>query len=324
LLEPQRTNLVTYSEQFDDAAWVKSNITVTANAAISPDGTQNADLLNITSASNYIDQNGTIVSGATYTVSCYVKSAVGSNQSFGIYGNSNKASSVFTATQEWQRFTHTFTADSTAMSAGLFSPAIVQLYAYGFQLELGAYPTTYIPTQAASVTRNTDSFALSNVYDNNMISSAGGTWFADLSNNIDYIRDSGGGGLMLATILNTYNNSITIYNDTSYQRLGVQLYQNSSLLTTYRTTTNRTKVAIKWNGTTADIFANGVKVVSNISFTLTQLQHLSQTNIVDVPKYINSMALWNTPLTDDELEVITGEGFDTYALMASNYNYILQ
>ena len=39
---------------------------------------------------------------------------------------------------------------------------------------------------------------------------------------------------------------------------------------------------------------------------------------------INSMALYNTPLTDDELEVITGEGFNTYALMASNYNYILQ
>ena len=156
LLEPQRTNLVTFSESFDNAAWNKSNITVTANAAISPDGYTNADLLNFTSVSNYIDQSGTIVSGTTYTVSCYVKSAVSSNQSFRIYANANKSSSVLTATQDWQRFTYTFTADSTAMSAGLNSLSLIQIYAYGFQLEEGAYATSYIPTLSAAVTRGED------------------------------------------------------------------------------------------------------------------------------------------------------------------------
>ena len=48
LLEPQRTNLVTYSEQFDNAAWIGDRKTITANAIISPDGTQNADLLTAT------------------------------------------------------------------------------------------------------------------------------------------------------------------------------------------------------------------------------------------------------------------------------------
>ena len=43
LLEPQRTNLATYSEQFDDASWNKINSSVTANADISPDGYTNAD-----------------------------------------------------------------------------------------------------------------------------------------------------------------------------------------------------------------------------------------------------------------------------------------
>jgi hypothetical protein len=45
LLEPQRTNLCLWSEQFDDASWLKSNATVTANATISPSGIQNADKL---------------------------------------------------------------------------------------------------------------------------------------------------------------------------------------------------------------------------------------------------------------------------------------
>ena len=45
LVEEARTNLLTYSEQFDNAAWVKSNSTVTANAGAAPNGTATADLL---------------------------------------------------------------------------------------------------------------------------------------------------------------------------------------------------------------------------------------------------------------------------------------
>ena len=44
LLEPQRTNAVTFSESFDNAAWTKVAGTITANNAVSPDGYQNADL----------------------------------------------------------------------------------------------------------------------------------------------------------------------------------------------------------------------------------------------------------------------------------------
>ena len=366
LLEPQRTNLLTYSEQFDNASWAKDNVTLTQNVAISPSGVLNADLITATSGVIH-DVYNTFSGGTTNTISLFVKKGTSQyvylstsyqattsdytcilvdldnktliNQSSGnvafVSGN------IVDMGNGWLRIICTTTAASATgmfLFAGISSTYVFNLslfgrqvsattqtaYFWGAQAEIGSYSTSYIPTTSASVTRNSDTFQLSNVFTNNMISSAGGTWFVDLSNNIAYIRDSVGGGVMLATILNTYNNSIIIYNDVSPQRLGVQLYENSSLLTTYRTTTNRTKVAIKWNGTTADIFANGVKVVSNISFTLTQLQHLSQPNNVDVPKYINSMALWNTPLTDDELEVITGEGFDTYALMASNYNYILQ
>ena len=49
LLEPQSTNLVTYSEDYTQSVWAKENITVTSNAVISPDGTQNASILTDTS-----------------------------------------------------------------------------------------------------------------------------------------------------------------------------------------------------------------------------------------------------------------------------------
>jgi hypothetical protein len=45
LLEPQRSNLALYSENFDNAGWTKTNTTITANASISPDGYVNADKL---------------------------------------------------------------------------------------------------------------------------------------------------------------------------------------------------------------------------------------------------------------------------------------
>jgi hypothetical protein len=49
LLEPQRTNAITFSEQMNNAAWIKNvNAAVTANQAISPDGYQNADLVSNT------------------------------------------------------------------------------------------------------------------------------------------------------------------------------------------------------------------------------------------------------------------------------------
>jgi len=76
LVEPQRTNLVTYSQQFDDVTWVKGSSTISANSAISPDGTQNADALidTATNAEHNINQTTTITSNVASTFSVYLKS----------------------------------------------------------------------------------------------------------------------------------------------------------------------------------------------------------------------------------------------------------
>jgi hypothetical protein len=75
LLEPQRTNLFTYSEQFDNAAWTKSGATITANATTSPDGTTNADSFigNGSNAEHSILQSLSFIGGTTYTISFYAK-----------------------------------------------------------------------------------------------------------------------------------------------------------------------------------------------------------------------------------------------------------
>lgn len=69
-------NLLLRSEEFDNAAWLKSSLTVTANAAIAPDGTLTADLLsNVSAESIYQQTTLPAVSGSVYTYSVYVKQA---------------------------------------------------------------------------------------------------------------------------------------------------------------------------------------------------------------------------------------------------------
>lgn len=75
LIEQVPYNLLTYSEQFDNAAWTKSNATITANTTISPDGNNNADTYNVVSTTaNLIYQNPTLTTGA-YSISVYAKKA---------------------------------------------------------------------------------------------------------------------------------------------------------------------------------------------------------------------------------------------------------
>ena len=71
ILEPQRTNLINYSEDFSNAYWTKTGASVTSDAAISPDGSLNADKLNILntiSEAKYLNSSVVTVGGGTATI----------------------------------------------------------------------------------------------------------------------------------------------------------------------------------------------------------------------------------------------------------------
>lgn len=71
-----RRNLLTYSEQFDNAYWTKASATVTANSAVAPDGTTTADTITATAANGYAIPASNIFASAggnTYTYSVYAK-----------------------------------------------------------------------------------------------------------------------------------------------------------------------------------------------------------------------------------------------------------
>jgi hypothetical protein len=75
LLEPQRTNLNTYSEAFDNAAWTKTSATITSNNAVSPDGTLNADLFNINNpiGEDIVSRVFSFTNGVKTNISIFIK-----------------------------------------------------------------------------------------------------------------------------------------------------------------------------------------------------------------------------------------------------------
>jgi hypothetical protein len=75
---PASVNLLTFTQEFDNAVWGKTRATVTANAIAAPDGTLTADkLVDDTSASTThpLDRSATIALSTTYTFSVYLKGA---------------------------------------------------------------------------------------------------------------------------------------------------------------------------------------------------------------------------------------------------------
>jgi hypothetical protein len=307
LLEPQRTNLALYSEQINNPAfWAITNSgTISANNEISPDGTQNADTLTAGASNSQVQGAIGGTSGTVYTVSIYVKRISGTGNVF--LRAVENANTLISVTNEWQRFTATVTSTSTTIRIGIALATSGDAVAiWGGQLELGAYPTTYIPTTTASATRVADSFSRNNIYTNGLITSSGGTWFVELRNTIAYVRDSSGYALFISTSSNGFGGDGFVIYNSSASSIRPQLikFVGGSASVVYSFGADNIKLAIKWDGSTADVFANGTKVVSATSYTSTLMQFIGN-GTQPYPTFIQAMGLHPTPLTDAQCIELT-------------------
>jgi len=166
--------------------------------------------------------------------------------------------------------------------------------------------STYVQTVATTVTRIADTFTRSNIFTNGYISSAGGTWYVELVNNIPYTRDAGNSNFFIGDAANNSpSNSLEIRNGgVANSRLDIGKRIGGTYTSLFTTTTSTVKIAIKWNGANVDVFVNGVKQVSASAFAITNMEFL-YSQIQDVPRYVPWMTLYSTPLSDAECAFIT-------------------
>ena len=181
LVEYAPHNLLSRSQELDNAIWVKNNISATANSIAAPDGTVTADtIVENTSAgyhSTYHNSGAGTVTG-TYTFSAYLKAAgrswawvgIGTSSrayfdlSNGVTGtiSSGITASITSAGNGWYRCSVTQTVTSTSVTGEVIivtgnngttytGDGTSGIYLWGAQLSVGPYPLDYTPTTSAAV-----------------------------------------------------------------------------------------------------------------------------------------------------------------------------
>lgn len=173
-------NLLSYSQQFDNAYWNKNLGTITANSILAPDGTLTADLFTKSSGVNTASEVGKsspYLTTGIHTASVYVKDNNAGYVLLRLDGSGNTANATFTFSTKtlaisganiisasyvefangWFRliFTGNVLSTSWVLSiANLFAnPTNSSLYIWGAQLEVGDTANDYVETTTTSLSK---------------------------------------------------------------------------------------------------------------------------------------------------------------------------
>jgi hypothetical protein len=336
LLEKQSTNILTYSEDFSNAAWTKTDLTVIANAITSPDGTTNAQKIvpNTTNGTHYIDQFVTI-SSVDYTYTIYAKKGEYNYLYVNAYSNSSRRTwfdlnsgtvslntSPNIATIEsvgngWYRCTITNTSSGTTgafqfgadpnngtinANPSFSGDGTSGIYVWGAQIEASSYPTSYIPTTSASATRVADECSKTGI--SSLIGQTEGVLFVDFvftayDGSAKWIAFLGGGANYIGLYANSNTYIIGEVSNTTSQFSGAYSFSVGQ----------RYKIAIAYKSNDFAYYINGAQISTASSGTVPTTSDFtflySTTNDRIGGKVYNQLCLFKTRLTNAELASLT-------------------
>jgi hypothetical protein len=337
LLEPQRTNIFPNSQT--TANWSFTNMSRTANYGISPDGTQNADLLSPTTSGSVTFQSdittSSLVIGQPFVVSFFIKlnasftsdagtnildirlsgPTVWSRPTVRVNLETGEVTSINNAIyisstnfgNGWFRITFGATPTGTSGQVALQSPTSVTMnggsfYIWGLQGEANAtYATSYIPSQASSATRVADACFKTGI--SSLIGQTEGVLFWE-------------GIVLQQTDIVAINRSTAngIYiNKGAGNLFRAAIYYSSNVIqfadTIVRDT--NTKIAIAYKSGDSALFINGAKIGSTNTSSITFNGALSEIRLNDnylietAPQFSNNIAVYKQRLTDAECISLT-------------------
>jgi hypothetical protein len=307
LLEPQRTNVVLYSEQFSLSPWANRNSPIiTANNAIAPDGTMSTDSFNVSDGS-LSGRNQVVVLGAgTYTFSCYLKrnasSVVGGIMRLRVIADGSTNQQVFTLTNDWVRYSFTFTAAVGVTLVEVLNFNINHFDAWGAQLEEGSYPTSYIPTLGTSVTRVADEFSLASLQSNGIIGSTGLSFFLNFRKR-NLASAAAKPAIQSADGLNVIGISTSLTTLIASVRIGGGAFNNPTILSPYNN--EMVKVCFTLSGTTLKVFVNGTLALTTTASSSSVFTNLVTTTALDKDQEYEQILLFPTPLSDSQAIELT-------------------
>lgn len=341
LVEPQRTNVQTYSEDFSNAVYIKVGATVNTNTTVAPDGTTTADkLVEDTSTGLHtaviLAQQPTL---ADYTVSMFVKADGRSKfqiaEGFSVGGNVVFDLNAVTATNTapakngtienygngWYRCSATWpnlTGVNTQILLNILNDAGSAAYTgngtsgvilWGADIELGSASTSYIPTTTAAVTRNADVISKTSV--SSLIGQTEGTIYAEIkvskllgtaSRYIFHLSDG------------TANNRIYMaFSGSSSNILRARIFNGGTLQCSIDSSTisatGTYKLALAYKNNDIVFYINGVQIGTDTSATIPTCSRVDLGhNYAGASQFndsINNANVWKTRLSNSELATLT-------------------
>lgn len=327
LLEPQRTNLFRDSEPATTptpgTGVVVTGVTFSANDwGIGLNG-------KVTFTGNTIQgqyyNSASITAGNAVTLSFIAKKQGGGEVKFGsgtgndIFVSMQNTSSITTSTTNlgndlWfcsaTRISNGASANygpikqTTNTSTPVEVSAIILTTGPSSGATLTLRPESYIKTTGSSVTKAVETMV--DVISGFTGGAAGGSWYLKLLNNTTQHRVAFGSLYVGSTTGSSSTGDVLrLLNDGTNTRLKVSKTVNTSASTLHVTTADTISIVFTWNGSTANVYSNGSKVITDTAFTGTTTLNYLVANGTDVPKYIKTMAIFPEPLTDAEAISLT-------------------
>ena len=347
LAEPQRTNLLKYSEDFSQWAAEESSVSLNTLETLSPDGGNNATIL---TENTSFGKHGVVVNttsgGSSYSFSFFAKyktrqfiSIVTSDDVYWqsqvvvnlIDGSITKEfSRSYTITNKVEDFGNGWYKISASINGtyntrfysriylsnvavpsdppnNFYTGESLSAYIWAAQLEVGSYPTSYIPTSGSTVTRNQDIFTRDGI--GSLINDSEGVLFAEISRTEDesnyrllgldngtsqnYIKigfgNNNGNFWILAVV-----NGVTVINSTNAVSNNANQFY---------------KIAVRYKSGDSVIYIDGVPVLTSSttfsSGTFTDLDFTHFTGSSHFFGKVKQLQVYNTALTDEQLTSLT-------------------